>query len=255
MIAHYLPSLFSVLVIKPLIILTLVLVIAFLIRKSSAARQHFLLALGIFSVLLLPFLHWLFPVIEWSVEPSASGTISGWLLALGQPSVSLDGGLWVSVLLGLYLVIALWLLFYLALGIAHINSDTHRMTECVDPGFLVILADLTYQLDINQPVAIVMGEEVDSPYMWGVFRPVIVLPADANGWHEDSKRSVLIHELAHVARRDWLSRGPRSWGVYTAPVAPAAAWRSDASGERRRIRRRTRRGRSRRRPPLVDRCG
>ena len=39
---------------------------------------------------------------------------------------------------------------------------------------------------------------------WGAFFPVILLPAGAGAWHGDRIRIVLAHELAHLARRDWL---------------------------------------------------
>jgi len=39
---------------------------------------------------------------------------------------------------------------------------------------------------------------------WGIARPRIVLPAGAEHWPEDRIRSVLLHELAHVRRHDWL---------------------------------------------------
>ncbi len=42
------------------------------------------------------------------------------------------------------------------------------------------------------------------PVTWGIFRPVIVLPSGAAHWTEDRRRVVLSHELAHIARHDWL---------------------------------------------------
>jgi TonB family protein len=41
------------------------------------------------------------------------------------------------------------------------------------------------------------------PVTWGALRPVILLPASAESWSEARRRSVLAHELAHVARLDW----------------------------------------------------
>jgi len=42
------------------------------------------------------------------------------------------------------------------------------------------------------------------PLTWGVFRPVIVLPAGAARWSSERRCIVLSHELAHIARHDWL---------------------------------------------------
>jgi TonB family protein len=39
---------------------------------------------------------------------------------------------------------------------------------------------------------------------WGLFRPVILLPRGASSWGEERMRLVIAHELAHLARRDWL---------------------------------------------------
>ena len=42
------------------------------------------------------------------------------------------------------------------------------------------------------------------PLTWGIFHPVIVLPSTAEHWPEDRRCIVLSHELAHIARQDWL---------------------------------------------------
>ena len=50
--------------------------------------------------------------------------------------------------------------------------------------------------------------EAESPFVvatWGVRAPTLVLPPGASAsWNESRIRSVLCHELAHVARADWL---------------------------------------------------
>jgi TonB family protein len=51
-------------------------------------------------------------------------------------------------------------------------------------------------LQCNNPLAM--------PLTWGIFRPVIVLPSGAAHWPEERRRIVLSHELAHIARHDWL---------------------------------------------------
>lgn len=54
-------------------------------------------------------------------------------------------------------------------------------------------------------VRVRLSGEIGVPVTWGVLRPVILLPPAAAGWSEDLLRSVLRHEAAHVARRDYLA--------------------------------------------------
>ncbi len=50
------------------------------------------------------------------------------------------------------------------------------------------------------------SDRVDTPMACGLIRPAVVLPAAADGWPEDRVTSVLLHELAHVRRRDCLTQ-------------------------------------------------
>ena len=56
----------------------------------------------------------------------------------------------------------------------------------------------------KRPVSIRQSGSVTVPMVWGLFRPVILLPADADEWEPDRQRAVLLHELAHIQRQDWL---------------------------------------------------
>ena len=42
------------------------------------------------------------------------------------------------------------------------------------------------------------------PVTWGVFRPVLLLPGDIESWPNSRFRPVMIHELEHIRRYDWL---------------------------------------------------
>lgn len=48
------------------------------------------------------------------------------------------------------------------------------------------------------------SQEIGSPLTWGVFRPVILMPAYAFGWPQEKLDRAIRHEEAHIARQDWL---------------------------------------------------
>ena len=60
--------------------------------------------------------------------------------------------------------------------------------------------------DWRRPVRIRCSDAVTVPMVWGLFRPTILLPADAKNWQEERLRAVLLHELAHIRRNDWESQ-------------------------------------------------
>lgn len=47
-------------------------------------------------------------------------------------------------------------------------------------------------------------DSTDSPFTWGTLQPRVVLPVSAGGWSAERARNVLVHELHHVRRFDWL---------------------------------------------------
>jgi beta-lactamase regulating signal transducer with metallopeptidase domain/biopolymer transport protein ExbD len=55
----------------------------------------------------------------------------------------------------------------------------------------------------NGKVGLALSDEIRSPILLGVLRPIILFPADIAAWTSPiERRAMLRHELAHVARRD-----------------------------------------------------
>ena len=53
-----------------------------------------------------------------------------------------------------------------------------------------------------RPPRLHVGDDDAMPMVWGIFRPRLLLPAVAASWNSVRLRAVLLHELAHLQRRD-----------------------------------------------------
>ena len=61
-------------------------------------------------------------------------------------------------------------------------------------------------LGLRRPVRVRITRHPALLVTWGVVNPVILLPSDAASWSDERARLVLAHEMAHLARRDWLTQ-------------------------------------------------
>lgn len=82
---------------------------------------------------------------------------------------------------------------------------------------------------VCQPVRLLLDEGRTIPVVWGVFRPQLLLPGEAAHWDATRLRSVLLHELAHLRRRDPLTQLLTQLACalhWFNPLVWLAAWRS-----------------------------
>ncbi len=69
-----------------------------------------------------------------------------------------------------------------------------------------LLAGLADEVGWRRRVVLLRGGPRTMPMAWGLLRPTLLLPAEAEAWSADRRRVVLLHELAHLKRVDalWL---------------------------------------------------
>jgi thiol-disulfide isomerase/thioredoxin/protocatechuate 3,4-dioxygenase beta subunit len=112
----------------------------------------------------------------------------------------------------------------------------HLLCECNsndDPGWQELLRVCRAQMQIDHEIRLVLHHREMPPMVFGWLRPVILLPESAQQWSVDKRKLVVMHELAHVKRRDLATQMLAGLVCSLCWFNPLAWW---ASHEMRRLR-------------------
>lgn len=201
------------------------------LRRASAAARHLVWALAFAGVLTLPVASAALP--DWGLpawprlariavppdagpspriatgeSPAPAGTepvapaspaLEPGAGAAARPPVPWD---WTTPLLPLWLAGLSLVLATLGLALGRVVWMARTAAPVGDAGWQTLLASLARELHVGRPVRLLCAAGPAMPMTWGLRRPVILLPADADAWSADRRRAVLLHELAHVKRYD-----------------------------------------------------
>jgi hypothetical protein len=207
------------------------------LRRASAASRHLLWALTIVALLLLPFLNGVVPHRqvfgadeampflgslfltasaaprdEKVVSPAPASAVTSTAPGAGDSAAS-----WLSTWSVKWpeLIAMTWLLGVLVCG-ARVISGRRALRRLRHDSVVLQCGPLWEQmqeamttLKLRRAVTLrlaVQESEVVVPLTWGQLRPVVLLPAGAPEWSSLQRRAVLLHELAHVERGDWMTR-------------------------------------------------
>ncbi len=113
---------------------------------------------------------------------------------------------WTTLVLTVWLAGASLLLIRLLAGIIGTGLLTSRAAEFGEGEWKELFSTLLTKLNLTGKVRLLRSERTLMPMVCGVLRPAVLLPANADEWTEERRRVVLLHELAHVARRDCLTQ-------------------------------------------------
>jgi len=206
--------------VKATFVLTLTGGTAQAMRNGSAAMRHHAWALGITCSLALPLLTFLLP--SWHSETLGNAArLWGTAHAAARsanfqnlPSTVIDAaagspltGQLIRLTLLFWAVGTLFVLVKLLAGVGRLAWVSSRRAPVVDANWAQTVSSQGARLGIARPVKILLSAEPASmPLTWGSLRPRILLPAGAMEWSPERRRTVLLHELAHIARHDWLTQ-------------------------------------------------
>ena len=201
---------------KIAIVLTLGLLIVALMRRQAAATRHWTLAVTIACAAAAPLLGAVAPAWQWpaSATPTrAAGAAAVDVAVVASPGPAAPApapaqraGQWGDI--GAWLLRIRWAgavlgLIGLLAGFIRLGWIVRHATP-VRPGRLWDRwTDARAELGITRPVRLLLSETRPLVMTWGVLRPTVVVPSTAAAWTDERLRAVLLHELAHVQRRDW----------------------------------------------------
>ncbi len=214
-------SLAASIVAKVTLVMALTLVGVRLARKTRAAVRHALLAAAFAASLALPMASVLVrsvPVVEVPIvagriaESTALPSLTGFTPAAGPVSpvpgkqdMILSSRLSASVLL-----LTGWatgtVVFLMPVLFGLWQAHKLRRSGLPWQHGQSVVQQLGADANIHRRVQVLLHEAVLGPGSCGVVRPTIVLPMDAQTWHEDDLSRAIIHELEHVRRGDWVSQ-------------------------------------------------
>ena len=69
-----------------------------------------------------------------------------------------------------------------------------------------ISQEIAARIGLRRPVQLLRSSEETVPLAAGLRKPAILLPASAAGWSPERLRVVLLHEMAHIRRKDCLTQ-------------------------------------------------
>ncbi len=194
------------------------LIVIALRQRSSAAQRHHVWASAILCSLALPFFALLLPAwhsatfdsaaalwgpVRANVAGSRSIAIPSTMVTVSATSLLLNKLAGVALLawaIGFFLVS---LRLFAGLGrLAWVSAKArHQFSD----DWMRTVLELSSIDRITRSIHLLQCDSaLAMPLTWGIFRPVVVLPSAATHWSEERRRMVLSHELAHIARLDWL---------------------------------------------------
>ncbi len=196
-------SLLAALTIKVSAILLLALISAVCLRTRSASARCWVLAVGVASAAVAPALHVLpiLPVVE--VAPADAGVLGPAVASAAVAAVASDD------VVG-RLAVTIWLagagasVGVLLVGLARLRWLRASSSRVTDGPWHRLCTDLAQTCGLKRGVDLLFGPLPGFVATWGWRRPVVMLPASAAEWSADRMRVVLLHELAHARRGDWM---------------------------------------------------
>jgi beta-lactamase regulating signal transducer with metallopeptidase domain/mono/diheme cytochrome c family protein len=123
---------------------------------------------------------------------------------------------WPALLVGLWACGVVLGLSSLVAGLLRAGWLARHAVPLTTPPWSVLSAEAKARLGVRRPVRLLMTHRVAIPVTCGIVRPALLLPLESESWDAGRRRVVLLHEFAHVRRRDCLVQAIAylAWAVH-----------------------------------------
>jgi beta-lactamase regulating signal transducer with metallopeptidase domain len=112
---------------------------------------------------------------------------------------------WQQMLGAIWLLGAMVIIARILIGLAAVRWLSTRTQEITDSAWLPMAHAMARDMGVSARLRFLRSGRASMPVATGIFRPAVIMPSDADTWSESRLRIVLLHELAHVKRRDCLT--------------------------------------------------
>jgi beta-lactamase regulating signal transducer with metallopeptidase domain len=143
--------------------------------------------------------------VDQRLAPSKMPPTSGYHTHPATSSAAPKTRSWATGIFAAWLAGVLLLVGQVAVSSLRLRRRSARWQPLREPGALAALQDCCARLQLPHPPALLESREVGSPALHGLFRPQLLLPKGfTTKFSPLELRFVLLHELAHLKRRDLL---------------------------------------------------
>jgi HEAT repeat protein/beta-lactamase regulating signal transducer with metallopeptidase domain len=220
--------------VKSCVVLSIILMLNWFLRRSSAATRHLYLSIGAVALLALPIVSLIIP--SWrvgaltnpfvSVQPVESVALaesmdsealqssSGLSLTQRSPvgAIQDESSTVLRSRIGepFRWIILLWGAGGLALLIRLISGRVYgywisaKAPASKDERLLDLADRVSQRLGLARAIPLVESDRLSVPIVSGSFRSRLIVPSEARDWSSERVEAVLHHEFAHIKRRDIL---------------------------------------------------
>jgi len=188
-----------------------------LLKRLRAEQRHRILLSAFVLLLLSPFLAAVLPEVALPLSRGSSnmGAVTVEQFTAAERVTPGAHSFAFSPLL-IWLCAAIIALAPLWAAHGRLHAILRRTVRNHDESWALVLHELSAQLGVSPAPELLVYPGPLMPMVFGVRRPRIVLPVGCSEWPAARRRVVLLHELAHIARRDLMTQ--------TCARLIAAAW-------------------------------